>query len=208
MHSTLLELILRQPKDAEWTFGEPLTVHVLASVAVLICIDSPFTSALPPRVTRPALGHLRTLTLHVNHDPDVATVPFDWPPLLSECFQTLQSLGCRATLTTFVLHIYFRRDNSGPRRPQNPSRLSSTSRALCFINDGKRCQRLKETFHGHTRLQRFAVIVHFPREKRKWVVLLKHLTEEGFFALHWMGFFGVDRNLNSKLHETRLIRSQ
>ena len=136
----------------------------------------------------------------MDHDPDVAIVPFDWLPLLSEGFQTLRSLDCTSTLATFVLHIHFRRDCPGPRRPRKPSRLSSVSRALRFVNDGERCQRLKAIFHEHTHLRRFAVILHFPHEKRKRAVLLKHLREEGFVALHWVGFFGVDPKSNGKLH--------
>ena len=150
-------------------------------------------------MNEPSLRHLRTLTLHMSHDPDVAIAPFDWLPLLSEGFQTLRSLDCTSTLATFVLHIHFRRDCPGPRRPRKPSRLSSVSRSLRFVNDGERCQRLKAIFHEHT-LQRFTVILHFPHEKRKRAVLLKHLREEGFFALHWVGFFGVDPKSNGKLH--------
>ncbi|TBU33873.1 hypothetical protein BD311DRAFT_397206 [Dichomitus squalens] len=173
VHSTLRALILRQPKDAEWT------------------------SAHPPRVNEPSLRQLGALTLHMNHNSDVAAVPFDWLPLLSEAFRTLQTFDCASTLTTFTLHIHFRSEAPGPRpRLRKPSRLSGVSRSLRFLNDGERCQRLKGVLHEHSHLHRFAISVHFPREQRRRALLLRHLREEGFFALHWVGLLGVDPGSN------------
>ncbi|KAM5532848.1 hypothetical protein V8D89_013489 [Ganoderma adspersum] len=182
VHPTLQHLTLRQPKDTD------------------------FASALPASPSRPALTQLRTLTLHTRHDTNVHLNPFDWLSLLSEACRTLHEFRCTPTLTIFAIHLRFGAVAHAPRwRSPKPSQLGTVvSRALRFLHDDARCTQLKHILHEHTRLELFTVVLHLPREEKKRWSVLRHLREQGFFALHWMGLLGVDGSSDG--HHTMLLQ--
>lgn len=113
--------------------------------------------------------------------------------MLSEACRALREFKCASTLRTFAIHLRFGGIAYGPRRPRKSSQLGTVvSRSLRFLHDETRCMQLKRVLHEHTHLELFTVALHLPREeKRRWPVL-KHLREQGFFALHWMGLLGVN----------------